>query len=127
MSLSRKLREIRKANNLTMEELAERFNKKYGTTISKSTISRWESGQVEPTNSYISLYAKEFAADMNYLYSVGKYEDKPTYHINQETIKLAQELHNNPRLEVLMSSSRKTTPDELEALIKIVEGMTQDD
>lgn len=45
----KKLREIRKQHHLTMDELANELNRKFNTKISKSMISRWETGQTDPS------------------------------------------------------------------------------
>ena len=66
-SLGQKLKEIRLQNNLSMDELTERLNRKYELSVSKSMVSRWENNKSEPLNTYLSAYAKEFNQDMNYL------------------------------------------------------------
>lgn len=45
MNISEKLLNLRKANNLTQEQLAEQLN------VSRQSISKWESG-VSPTKGY---------------------------------------------------------------------------
>lgn len=68
--LGQKLKEIRLQNNLSMDELTERLNRKYELNISKSMVSRWENNKSEPLNTYLSAYAKEFNQDMNYLLGI---------------------------------------------------------
>lgn len=67
MEVGDKLKEARISRNLTMDKLADILNKKYNLSISKSMISRWESGKNEPLNTYLGAYAKEFGLDMNWL------------------------------------------------------------
>lgn len=38
------LRRLRKSNRLTLEELADALNAKFGTSYSKGTMSKWENG-----------------------------------------------------------------------------------
>lgn len=66
-TLGAKLRDIRKKNGLTLDELAELLNYKYELNINKSMISRWENNKATPMNTFISAYAKEFNIDLNYL------------------------------------------------------------
>lgn len=70
MELKDKLIKIRTDNNLTLEELVQRLNRYEGVNISKGTVSRWEHGQREPKNTYISAYAKEFDISLNHLYGL---------------------------------------------------------
>ena len=42
MEISEKVLQLRKANNLTQEELAEKLN------VSRQSVSKWESGQTIP-------------------------------------------------------------------------------
>lgn len=70
MNLGEKLKEIRKDNHLTQDELSMLFTKKFNANINKGMISKWENGVVEPTNSYLALYAKAFSINMNYLIGI---------------------------------------------------------
>ena len=76
MNLGNKLKNIRIDNGYSMEELKNLLNNKYGLSISKSMISRWENNQTEPLNTYLSAYAKEFNLDMNSLLNIN-IEDIP--------------------------------------------------
>lgn len=42
------LRKLRKSRKLTLEELANDLNRKFGTSYNKSMISKWELEQVDP-------------------------------------------------------------------------------
>lgn len=52
------LKKLRKQRGLTLEELAEQINQKYGTSINKSMISKWERGGDAELNNvkYLSLF-----------------------------------------------------------------------
>lgn len=52
------LRKLRREKGLTLEELADQINKKYGTTFNKSMISKWENGYEAQLSSvkYLSLF-----------------------------------------------------------------------
>lgn len=68
----KKLREIRKKHHLTMDELANKLNEKYDTKISKSMISRWESGQTDPSITNVKYLMQLFKVDYSYFI-----DDKP--------------------------------------------------
>lgn len=54
------IKRLRLENNLSLQELADKMNFKYGTSISKSMISRWENGKVDPAMYYVKLIADFF-------------------------------------------------------------------
>lgn len=92
-NLGNKLREIRNENNLSLAGLADRLNKKYNLTISKSMISKWENNKAEPYITYLSAYAKEFDINLNYLLGID--EEKymvPSVDDNDEFVVLARNL-----------------------------------
>lgn len=76
-TLGDKLRDIRKEHNMTLDAIAERLNKNQALNITKGMISRWENGVVEPANSYVAAYAREFKVDMNYLADVNYTAPEP--------------------------------------------------
>lgn len=58
-----KLKKLRKLKHLSQDELAQNLNKKYSSKISKSMISRWESGKTDPQMSYVRMIADYFGID----------------------------------------------------------------
>lgn len=67
-----RLKELRKHNKegdkrITMEGLCGIFSEKYGLTVNKAMISRWENGSVVPNNKHLVAYAKYFDMNINYL------------------------------------------------------------
>lgn len=58
------LKKYRKSKRMTLEELAEDINHKYGTKMAKGTISRWENG-TETTSETIAVLADYFGVTMD--------------------------------------------------------------
>lgn len=58
------LKRFRKAKRMTLDELAEDINKKYGTKMAKGTISRWEHG-TDTTVETINILADYFNVSLN--------------------------------------------------------------
>ena len=131
------LRKERERRNLTQDELAQQLG------YSRSKISMYEAGRREPRLDDIDAISDFFNIDVDYLLGrssvrkkylydefgneyVPSDQEKTSYYLDPDSERLAIELHNNPRLRVLLDASKKTTPEELEALIKIVEGMTEE-
>ena len=61
MDLSEKILKLRKANNLSQEQLAERLG------VSRQSISKWESGQSAPDIDRLSLLGDIFNVTLDYL------------------------------------------------------------
>lgn len=72
MELADKLKAIRQARNLTMDELADIFNNRFDLSVSKSMISRWENKRAEPLNTYLVAYAKVFGVSLDELLGLSK-------------------------------------------------------
>lgn len=69
-TIGQKLKDLRLSKDLSMNDLSKIINNTYGLSVSKSMISRWENDLAEPTNTYLSAYAKIFNADLNFLLGI---------------------------------------------------------
>ena len=58
------LEQQRKSRHLSQQNLADLLNKKYGTKISKSMISRWESGKSDVRMSYVRIIVDFFTGSL---------------------------------------------------------------
>lgn len=63
MGFAENLKEIRNKRNITQEQLAEIL------TVSRQTISKWESGQGYPETEKLLFIAKELNVSLDYLFS----------------------------------------------------------
>ena len=61
MELGRRITELRKANNLTQEGLAERCS------VTRQTISNWENGNIQPSIEMLLRLAMLFGVPTDYL------------------------------------------------------------
>lgn len=66
-TLGTRLKNIRLNNKLTIEDLANIFNKKFNLTVGKGSISRWENDVRIPTLPYLSAYAIFFNISLDYI------------------------------------------------------------
>ena len=82
MNVKEKLLELRKENNLTQDEMAEKL------MVSRQAISRWENGETVPSIDTFIIISKTFGASIDYLLGqlacqscgmpIQKYEDLGT-------------------------------------------------
>lgn len=61
MEISEKILQLRKANSLTQEELAEKLN------VSRQSVSKWESGQTIPELEKLIALSEVFQVTTDYL------------------------------------------------------------
>ena len=115
--MGQNIRRLLIEKDITRQELSDRLG------ISYSTLTDWINGNTYPRIDSIERLANFFGVNKSDLVE----EKQSEYFYDEQTAELARELHQNPRLSVLMSASRKTKPEELEALIRIVETMTDED
>jgi transcriptional regulator with XRE-family HTH domain len=65
--LGKRLRRVRKAAGMTLDDLAEALNKEYGTHANKGTISKYENGIHEPNASTIYCLSQIIGVSVDYL------------------------------------------------------------
>lgn len=61
VNFNRNLQELRKKNNLSKEELAEKIN------VARQTISKWELGETVPNLEHAIIQANTLNVDLNEL------------------------------------------------------------
>ncbi|QMV44437.1 helix-turn-helix transcriptional regulator [Cohnella cholangitidis] len=74
-SLGAKIRELRGA--LSQEELAEKINKAYGTTINKGMISKWENNLTDPSLDTARVLVLFFNITLDELLGLDQKEPEP--------------------------------------------------
>jgi len=70
MTFGERFKELRLEKGLTQQELAEDFNKIYGHTFSKPSISQYENGKRTPENQALKNFASYFNVSIDYLLGV---------------------------------------------------------
>ncbi len=106
-NLSMRIIYYKKKFKLTNDIIAERSG------LPVTTISRITSGQTKsPKLENVRKIAEAIGCTLNDLIS-------ETYYSNEETSELAQEIHDNPDLRILLDASKNLKPEDLKAVIYI--------
>lgn len=108
-----KLDNIKSLQKLTNKEIAAK------TGLPISTIDKIFSGiNDNPTLDTLKKIAKVLNCSID---DFIEYEKEPTspYYLDRQTGKLAQEIHDNPDLRILLDASKKLKPEDLKAVIDI--------
>ena len=111
----------------TMKEVADMVG------VSEGTISRWESGHIaNMRRDKIVALAKVLQispstimewTDSENLEGVQINEHHTEYYIDAETRKLAQELHDNPELSVMLDAIKTLSPQDAKLVMDMVRRM----
>lgn len=93
--------------------------------VSEGTVSRWEAGNItNMKRNRIASLAKVLQIPPSVIMG---WEEEPTesqgYYINPETAALAQEIHDNPELRILMDASRDLSPEDVKFVAEMVQRM----
>jgi transcriptional regulator with XRE-family HTH domain len=100
-----RLRDLRVASGLTQKELAEKLN------LTHSTISKYERGELEPSNEIIITLSNFFNVTTDYLFGKSDIKD-----IKSDTA------HNsNPDIRAIARAGEKLSSDEAAELRKFAE------
>lgn len=101
---------------LTLKEVATAVG------VSEGTVSRWESGNItNMKRNKIAALAKTLQIPPT---TIMGWEDdtqkQQEYYLNPETAKLAQEIHDDPELRILMDASRDLEPEDIKFVVNLV-------
>lgn len=119
------LKSLRTSMGLTQADLAKALK------ISRSTIGMYEKGAREPDFETLETIADFFNVDIDYLMGrtnkttkvIDPNGEDPSYYLDDETKRIAQEIYENPDLRILFDASRDATPEDLKFVIEMVKRM----
>lgn len=88
---SDRIKELRTQSDYTMDYVVDNMNKKYGTSLTRSHISRYENGLTQPSIGIFSYFCKFYNVSADYLLGLTdkpqeKYGDPKTHNISQGAV-----------------------------------------
>ena len=111
--IGEKIRELRIAKGMTLEELGNAVG------VGKSTVRKWETGMIaNMKRDKIQKLAD--ALDIPVWELMGWPDPDVNYYIESEARDLAQFLKDNPEYRILFDASRKVKREDLEKALKAV-------
>ena len=107
--------------NLTLDDVAKAVG------VSKSTVQRWESGQINNMRrDRIDSLSK--ILQISPLIFVDANEDDhkkdtpaPTYYLDPETAEMAEELHKRKDMRMLFHAAKSSTPEDVKMVTDMLE------
>lgn len=112
---AKRLKSLIEANGVNQAELAQMLK------VDNSTVGKWLSCKAYPRMGIVEKLSVIFNVPKNYF--IDESEDRKTYYFDDETALLAQQIHDDPELRVLMDASRKLKPEELKSVINMIKAM----
>ncbi len=110
--------------HLTMKEVADKVG------VSEGTISRWESGDIENMRrDKIMALAKALQISPAVIMGwedpsiVPTHGQSEPYYVDAETRRLAQELHDDPELSVMLDAYKSLSPRDAKLVMDMVRRM----
>jgi len=126
-TFSERLRELRIQRGFSQQDLADR------TDQTKQAISQYERGVRRPDMDMLLALCDIFNVSLDYL--TGKEDVTPrlvdnnglrvleTYHIDEETMKVAQTIYDDPNLHALFDAARGNKADNLRLAAEMLKRM----
>jgi len=105
-----------------------------GANVPASTFSDWKKGKSKPKSEKMKKIADFLGVNPEWLAGTSdqKYLPSPApedheglkpYYLDPETARIAQELKDSPGRRTLMDASRGMTPDQINAIVNMIETM----
>ena len=126
---SNRIRELREAKSLSQDQLAEKLN------VTKQAISKYERGVRKPSVPMLEALCDFFNVSSDYL--LGKddvtvrlvdadgLKALEAYHIDCETMKVAQTIYDDPDLHALFDAAKGSKPDNLKLAAELLRRMKE--
>lgn len=120
MYLSKNIRYLRKRNNLSQDDLANKLGYKSYTTIQK-----WESGVSEPPFKALRSMAELFDCDVDDMANVNlelksRQDGTTAYYFDQKTAETAQSIFENKELRILFDAARNASPEDIKTAADVL-------
>lgn len=92
--------------------------------VSSATVSDWCNAKTMPRTDKIQAIAIWLGIELSDLL-----EEKETndYYLNKKTRKIAQEVYDNPELQILFDASRDLEPKDVEFVVEMINRMKKGD
>ena len=124
MTLAKNIRYLRKAHNLSQDDIARKLDYKSFTTIQK-----WEEGTSEPPLETLRELSRIFGVSMdsllNYDYENAEYHASDLF--DPEITEMAEKLHKTPGMRTLFSLAKNATAEDLKLVEDMLRRMEKDD
>lgn len=121
-NIGQKIREAREYIGMTQEELATKMGYK-----GKSSISKIEAGVADIPQSKVVEFAKVLRTTTAFLMGWEDDEADQRHFLNEDTMQMAQELHDRRDLRMVFDSLRNASPEDLKLAADLIGRLVRKD
>ena len=114
MNFGTNLRNLRIARNLTQMAVAKDLG------ISQASITAYETGTREPSFDVVRRFADYFGVSPFQLMPFGDYS------IEENVQRMAESIHQNPKLRLLFDRTKNLSESDLDAVISVVSAISKE-
>ena len=121
MDMGEKIKKLREAKGMTLEELGDKVG------VGKSTVRKWEKGIIaNMRRDKIAKVAKALNVSPSYLMGWEELEEEKEeeYYLDPCATKLAQEVYKRPELKVLFDASRHASKEDIEQVADLLKKLS---
>ena len=119
MDIGTRIKNRRQEMHMTLEDLSRK------TGVSRQTIFRYESGEIKNIPSD-KIEAIASALVVSPAYIMGwKEEEAPSYYLDPEVARIAQEAYDNPDIRILFDCARDVSKEDLQTVIALVKSLVK--
>ena len=124
-ALGKRIKTIRKENGLTLFELGKAVG------ISESTAQRYEDGKIKSVSiDMVRKFSHALNTSLQILMGWDKNSDKSNtlkepvgYYTDPEIAQIAEELRTDPDRRILFDASKNLNKDDIDTVLKIIDGL----
>lgn len=117
--MGRRIRDLRISKGLTQEQLGDLVG------LQKSAVAKYENGKTENMKrGVIQKMAKVLGVSPSYLMG---FDSEDTYYLDPGAAELANEIYNREDLRILFDATRDISEEDLQFVIRMVEGLKKNE
>lgn len=116
---AKNLKNLLRANGMSQKELANKLS------VGTSSVSSWCRGEKSPRMDKVDAICEIFKCTRADL--IEETTNRPDYYLNDKTRKIAQEVYDNPELQILFDASRDLEPKDVEFVVEMINRMKKGD
>lgn len=113
-----KVKQLRIANNMTMQELADKCG-----YSSRATINKIEKGEINVSQSKIKALASALGVSPVDLLGADEATKDDGYYFNEDTAQIAQQIYEDKELRALFDAARDISPEDMKTLYSVALAM----
>jgi transcriptional regulator with XRE-family HTH domain len=106
------LKELRLKSNLTLDQLAAKLNEKFDVSLTKSMLSKWETGKAVPVYDHLKRLALYYDVTTDFLLGFNHYENLIVDNSDNNSDKNKTKFHDSKKHNAVMEITELLEDDD---------------